>query len=58
MGKADGRSPDVVEKLVRLPRELDAALKRRAEREDLSQAWLIRRALRQYLADEFVEAAS
>ena len=35
-----------------LPPELDDALRRRAESEDRPLAWLVRRALEEYLGDE------
>ncbi len=41
---------------VRLPAELENALRRKAQTEDRPAAGIVRQALRQYLADELADA--
>jgi predicted HicB family RNase H-like nuclease len=49
---SDRRNPDVQAMLIRMPKALHAAAKKRAEEEDLTLVQLVRRAIRQYLENE------
>jgi predicted transcriptional regulator len=43
---------------VRLPTDLEVALRRKAEVEDRAAAGIVRQALRQYLGEDFIRAAA
>jgi predicted transcriptional regulator len=43
---------------VRLPTDLEVALRRKAEVEDRAAAGIVRQALRQYLGEDFIQASA